>query len=312
MKPTVSFVVPCFNESDNIENFYNHLHQVCFNQDFDWEIIFVNDGSRDNTYSKMVLLNKADPRVKVINLSRNFGKEIALTAGIDACSGDCAIPMDVDMQDPPEVAIEMIAKWREGYDVVYGIRDGREGETFLKKLTAYVFYRVIRYISRTKIPNDTGDFRVMDRKVINALKEIREYHRFMKGIFTWVGFNQIGIKYKRKARFSGKSKYNYIKLVNFAIEGITSFTVAPLRFATIMGLFVSMLSMIYAGFIVIRTITMGVDVPGYSSIMVTLLFLGGIQLLSIGVIGEYIGRIFNETKNRPLYIVLDKIGFSNG
>jgi glycosyltransferase involved in cell wall biosynthesis len=308
-KKIISLVAPSYNESENIRKFYESIKSIFSNLNYEFEIIFVNDGSRDNTLELMLDLHSEDSRVKVINLSRNFGKEIALTAGLDNAEGDGVIPIDVDLQDPPEVIPQLISKWEEGYDMVYAVRSKRDGEGPMKKFTAFLFYRLIASVTKIKIPKDTGDFRILDRRAILALRELREYHRFMKGLFTWVGFKQVGIQYRRNPRFAGKSKFNFMKLLNLAIEGFTSFTVAPLRFATILGLIISLTSILYAVYIIIKTMLNGIDVPGYSSLMVAVLFLGGVQLLSIGIIGEYIGRIFNETKNRPLYLVRDRVGF---
>ncbi len=306
---TISIAVPCYNEESNVPEFYNEILKIFTGINYGLEIVFVNDGSKDNTLGVLVSLNSKDNRVKVVNLSRNFGKEIALAAAIDYCTGEAVIPMDVDLQDPPSILVELIKKWEEGFDVVYATRRKRNGEGLFKKFTAFVFYRLINSMSRIEIPKDTGDFRLMDRKVINALKKIKEYHRFMKGLFTWVGFRQTQIMYDRPARFTGKTKFNFWKLFNLAIEGVTSFSVAPLRIATIMGLLVSLSAFIYAFFIILDTLIYGNSVPGYPSLIVLILFLGGGQLLSIGIIGEYVGRIFDETKNRPLYFVKEEFGF---
>jgi len=242
-----------------------------------------------------------DPRVAVIDLSRNFGKEIALTAGLDHASGEAVVVIDADLQDPPELIPELVEKWREGYDVVYARRTTRDGESFLKKSTAKLFYRFIQGVSRVQIPEDTGDFRLLSRRAVESLKQLRETHRFMKGLFAWIGYPQIAVNYRRDPRFAGQTKWNYWQLWNFALEGITSFTINPLKIATYLGLITSVGSFTYALFIIYKTFAFGDPVQGYPSLMVVILFLGGVQLMSLGVIGEYLGRMFNETKRRPLY-----------
>lgn len=308
----ISLIVPCFNEQDSIRFFVEKVEEIFLQlPNYSYEIVFINDGSKDRTKEVILDLSNINKKIKLVDLARNFGKEIALAAGLDYCSGDAVIPMDVDMQDPPEVIKDFINKWEEGYDVVYGIREERVGDTFLKKLTAFLFYRAINLLSDTKIPKDTGDFRLMDKKVVEVLKQMKERHRFMKGIFAWVGFNQIGIPYVRKPRVSGQSKFNFIKLSALALEGITSFSVRPLKLASFFGFFTSVIAFIYGSYIIIRSLINGSDVPGYPSLIVIILFLGGIQLISIGLLGEYIGRIYNETKKRPLYIVNQAYGFTN-
>ena len=307
---TISLVVPCYNEEDNIKPF---LIEVEANfaklTEYDYEIVFVNDGSKDTTKKVILDFAKDNKRIKLVDLARNFGKEIALSAGLDYATGDAVIPMDVDMQDPPELILEFVKKWEEGYDVVYGVRSTRNGDPYLKKLTAFWFYRVINFLSETPIPVDTGDFRLMDRKVVDSLKLIKEKHRFMKGIFAWVGFNQIGVNYERKERTIGKSKFNFTKLLALAFEGITSFSVRPLRIASIIGFLVSLGAFFYGTFITLRSIFFGTDVHGYPSLVVMILFLGGVQLITIGILGEYIGKIYTEIKARPLYLVNETIGF---
>lgn len=305
----ISIIAPAYNESGNLFPFYDRMKEVLDNIDPSWEIVFVNDGSRDNTINELVELRNKDNRVKIVDFSRNFGKEIALTAGLDYCTGQVIIPIDTDLQDPPELINDMIKLWREGNDVVYATRAKREGETAIKKFTAYMFYKFINKMTKIEIPQNTGDFRLMDRKVLDSLNELRETHRFMKGLFSWVGYKQVSLTYVREPRFSGVTKFNYWKLWNFAIEGITGFSIAPLQFATYFGFLVSVFAALYALVIIFKTLFIGADVPGYPSIMVTLLFLGGIQLITIGIIGEYVGRIYNEVKRRPLYIVSKKYGF---
>jgi glycosyltransferase involved in cell wall biosynthesis len=246
----------------------------------------------------------------VINLSRNFGKEIALTAGLDHAAGQAIIPIDADLQDPPELIGEMIAKWREGYDVVYCTRRSREGETWLKRFTADYFYRIIGHLSQVTIPSNTGDFRLLDRRVVEALKQMPERNRFMKGLFAWVGFKQTALYFDRNPRFRGDTKWNYWKLWNFALDGITSFSLLPLKVWSYVGSIISLLSLLYAIYLVLRTLILGIDLPGYASLMVAILFLGGIQLIGLGVLGEYLGRVYEEVKNRPLYLVRERYGFA--
>ena len=300
---TLSVVVPAYNEEATLPELHRRLTSVIDQTGARCEIVYVNDGSRDQTIAVMRALRLSDPRVTVLDLSRNFGKEIALTAGLDHARGDAVIVIDADLQDPPELIPELIAEWKNGFDVVYAKRTVREGESALKKFTAAAFYRVIRAISRTRIPADTGDFRLLSRRAVDALRQIRERHRFMKGLFVWIGYPQKAVEYKRDPRHAGASAFNYWRLWNFAIEGITSFSTGPLKFATYVGMLVALASLIYALWIVYQTIAYGNAVRGYPSLMVAVLFLGGVQLLCIGIIGEYLGRLFNESKNRPLYLV---------
>jgi glycosyltransferase involved in cell wall biosynthesis len=268
------------------------------------EIIYVNDGSRDDTLKIMHSLHAQDSRVSVLDLSRNFGKEIALTAGIDHARGDAVILIDADLQDPPEVIPNLLKAWREdGHDVVYGKRVSREGETFVKKATAHAFYRVIQHLSHVRIPEDTGDFRLLSRRAVDALKQLREQHRFMKGLFAWIGYSQHAVPYHRDPRFAGRTKWNYWRLWNFALEGITSFSGAPLKLATYFGLIVAATAFLYGVWIIAKTLLWGEIVRGYPTLMVTVLFLGGAQFVAIGILGEYIGRMFDESKNRPLYLL---------
>lgn len=306
----ISIVAPAYNEEENVLPFYEKMKTVLDGITKEWEIVCVDDGSQDKTLEMLTRLHLDDNRLKVINLSRNFGKEAALTAGLDHASGDAIIPIDIDLQDPPELIPEMIQLWQQGYEVVYATRTEREGETFLKKSTASYFYRFINRLSNIEIPKNTGDFRLMDRKVLDALKELRETHRFMKGLFSWVGFKQTSLPYVRKERFAGTTKWNYFKLIELAIEGITSFSIKPLQVATMLGLLVSLLAFFYGVIIIGKTVVFGADLPGYPSIMVTMLFLGGVQLITIGVIGEYIGRIYHEVKQRPIYLIAETHGIT--
>jgi len=302
---TLSIVVPAYNEGEVLPEFHRRLSAVMDTLDCAWEVLYVNDGSTDNTIDVMHQLRV--PHVAIIDLSRNFGKEIALTAGLDHARGDAVVVIDADLQDPPEVIPELIQKWQEGYDVVYAKRTTRDGETFFKKLSAKSFYRVIQRVSRVKIPADTGDFRLLSRRAVDALTQLREQHRFMKGLFSWIGYPQTAVYYQRKPRFAGQSKWDYWLLWNLALEGITSFSIAPLKIATYAGLLTSLGAFSYASFIIYKTLVYGDPVKGYPSLMVVILFLGGVQLMSIGVIGEYLGRMFNETKRRPLYFVQNHI-----
>ena len=301
--PSISVVAPAYNEQEVLEEFHRRVSTVLAGLGCDYEIVLVNDGSRDATLALMHALRARDPHVSVVDLSRNFGKEIALSAGLDHTNGEVVVILDADLQDPPELIPAMLEHWREGYDVVYGVRTQRDGETWLKKLTAKYFYRVIKSVSRVNIPSDTGDFRLMTRRAVQAVGQLREEHRFMKGLFAWVGFPSVPLHYRRDARAAGTTTWNYWKLWNFALEGITSFTVAPLKVATYLGLSVAVLALLFAGFVVWKALVFGDPVRGYPSLMAVTLFLGGVQLISVGLLGEYVGRIFNEVKQRPLYLV---------
>lgn len=305
----ISVVVPLYNEEDNIDYLFDRLLSVLDRLNTSYEIICVNDGSKDNTIGCLIEHHYRNPAIKVVNLSRNFGKEIAMTAGIDRASGAAVIPIDADLQDPPELILELVAKWQEGYDVVNARRRSRRGESWLKRFTANAFYEIIGRMSRIPIPRDTGDFRLLDRRVVDSLKQMPERNRFMKGLFAWVGFKQTTIMFDRDPRLKGKTTWNYWRLWNFALDGITSFSLIPLKVWGYVGLMLSLLSLLYASFLVIRTLIFGIDVPGYASLMVAVLFLGGIQLLTLGIVGEYVGRIYEEVKKRPLYLVRESYGF---
>ena len=303
----LSVVVPCYNEAEGLPEFNRRLSAVMqrLPELGSWEIIYVNDGSKDRTLTVLRALQAADPRIAVLNLSRNFGKEIATTAGLDHATGRAVIVIDADLQDPPEVIPELISGWQEGFDTVYGQRRGRPGETWLKTTSADLFYRVMARMGRVSMPPNAGDFRLMSRRVVDALALLRERHRFMKGLFAWVGFPSKAVLYDRAPRHAGGSKWNYYQLWNLALDGITSYTVAPLKMATYLGLAVATLSVIYGAQVVVKTLIFGNPVAGYPSLMTVVLFLGGVQLVTLGVIGEYLGRVFNETKQRPLYLVED-------
>jgi glycosyltransferase involved in cell wall biosynthesis len=307
----LSIVVPLYNEEANIDYLFQRLLSVLDGLGTTYEIVCVNDGSQDNTLQALLEYRHHCPALKIINLSRNFGKEIALTAGIDYAGGAAVIPIDADLQDPPELIEELVAQWRKGYDVVYAKRRSRQGESWLKRFSADAFYRTIGRMSKVPIPPNTGDFRLLDRRVVEALKQMPERTRFMKGLFAWVGFKQTSVLFDRQPRFQGKTKWNYWKLWNFAIDGITSFSLLPLKVWTYLGLIISLTSLLYASFLVIRTLIFGIDLPGYASLMVAILFLGGIQLITLGVIGEYLGRVYEEVKSRPLYLVRECYGFES-
>lgn len=302
-EPTISIVVPAFNEAEVLPNFHSRLARVMRKLGEPWEVVFVNDGSRDGTLMIMRELRRIDPHVAIVNLSRNFGKEIALTAGLDHALGQAIVVIDADLQDPPEVIPEMVAAWRRGFDTVYAQRRRRDGESWLKRATAHAFYRVMRRVGNLDMPPDAGDFRLISRRVVEALGQVRERHRFMKGLFAWVGFPSTRVLYDRAPRHAGQTKWNYWKLWNFALEGITSFTVMPLKLATYTGLLIAVLAGVYLAQLLFRTVVFGNPVAGYPSLLAVLLFMGGAQFVMLGIIGEYLGRIFNETKRRPLYLV---------
>jgi len=296
-------VVPAYNESEGLREFHKRLAAVLDQLDLRSTVLYVDDGSRDDTYAVMESLRAADARVSTLKLSRNFGKELALTAGLDHAEGDAVIVIDADLQDPPELIPEFVRYWREGNDIVYGTRSSRAGETGLKKLTAAGFYRVMSRLSATPVPRDTGDYRLLSRRALDGLKQLRERQRFMKGLFTWVGYQQKAVVYDRDPRFAGSSKFNYWRLWNFALEGITSFSTAPLRIATYVGVLTAMLAFVFGLFVFGKALLFGDPVRGYPTLMVVVLFLGGAQLMALGLIGEYLGRLYMEAKQRPLYLV---------
>ena len=295
--PTITVVVPCFNEAEVLPAFHARLTAAMAG--LAWSVIYVNDGSTDGTLPALRALGGAS----VLNLSRNFGKEAAATAGIDRAEGDAVVLIDADLQDPPELIPEMVAAWQRGFDMVYAQRRARAGETWFKKTSAAWFYRLMQGVGRVQLPPDTGDFRLMSRRVVDAVGQLREQHRFMKGLFAWVGFPSCAVLYDREPRAAGVSKWSYWRLWNFAIDGITGFTVMPLKIATYMGLLVAIAAVLFGCAILVDTLLYGNPVPGYPSLVVIVLFLGGVQLMTLGVIGEYLGRVFNETKQRPLYLV---------
>lgn len=301
---SITVLVPVFNEDEVLPTLFDRLVTLAdTHADYRFEFLFVNDGSRDGSLKLIENFAKRDKRVSYINLTRNFGKEVAMIAGIDHADTDALVIMDADLQDPPELLPDMIKLWEQGYDDVYARRTARLGESWLKRTTSHWYYRVLQYSTNIEIQPDTGDFRLLDKRCIKALQQIREHERYTKGLFSWIGFNKKEITYVRDPRAAGKSKWDYFKLVNLAVEGIVSFTTAPLRFAVFLGLIVSLLAFIYIVFLVTRTMLLGPDLSGYPSMMAVILFLGGVQLLALGIIGEYVGRIFNETKQRPLYLI---------
>lgn len=300
----VSIVAPVRNEVENLAAFFTRVSQALKNvEDITWNVLFVDDGSTDESLAVMEQLARDHPEVGWLALSRHFGKELAMTAGLDHASGDAVVVIDADLQDPPELIPELIARFRDGFDVVYAQRTVREGESLLKRGSAAGFYRVINWLSPTQLPRDTGDFRLLSRRAVDALSQLRERHRFMKGLFTWVGYRQTAVPYRRDPRLGGRSKFNYRRLWNFALEGITSFSNVPLKVSSYLGLAAAVSAMAYGLFIVLKTLIYGDPVPGYPSLMVVILFLGGIQLIALGVIGEYLGRLFDEAKARPLYLI---------
>jgi glycosyltransferase involved in cell wall biosynthesis len=302
-EPFISLIVPVFNERDVIEIFLNRTSTVLEQHGFDYEYVFVNDGSTDETLAKLILLSSGNPCIRIINLSRNFGKEAAMTAGIDHVRGNVLVPIDVDLQDPPELIPRFVEKWREGYDVVYGVRTTRNDDSTVKRVTAGWFYNLFNRLSPVPIPDSAGDFRLLDERAIEVLRQLPERNRFMKGLFAWVGFYSIGVAYSRPARVAGQTKWSLRKLWNFALDGIFSFSTTPLRMWSYVGILISLIAFLYATFIVTRTVILGIDLPGYASLLTVVLFLGGIQLISLGVIGEYLGRLLIEAKQRPVYVI---------
>ena len=300
----VTILIPAYNEEEAIPALYAELDRVsALCGDYLFDFLFVDDGSSDATLFILEQMRQKDQRIKTLALSRNYGKETAMIAGIDYAEGDALVILDADLQDPPELIIEMLKWWEEGYDDVYAKRRTRKGESWMKRITSERYYAMLQKTTRIPLQRDTGDFRLLDRRCIDALKTIRETQRYTKGLFSWIGFKKKEILFDRQPRIAGKTKWNYFNLINLAIEGFTSFTIVPLRVSTIAGFFVSFVAFIYMIIILIRTLMFGADVSGYPSLMMVILFLGGIQLISLGVIGEYLGRIFNETKKRPLYFI---------
>lgn len=301
---TITILIPAYNEQAVLPALYERISNLANEEKkYSFEFLFVNDGSRDNTLAMLKEYAQEDPRVSYLNLSRNFGKEIAMIAGLDHVKGDATVIIDADLQDPPELIPQMITFWEQGYDDIYAKRRSREGESWFKKWTSKTFYQILQKVSHVPIQKDTGDFRLLDRRAVEALQRLRESQRYTKGMFSWIGFKKKEILYDRDPRAAGETKWNYRKLTNFAIDGITSFTTAPLRISTYFGFTISFIAFVYILFLIFRTLFFGSDLAGYPSTMAVVLFLGGVQLLSLGIIGEYIGRIFNEVKQRPLYFI---------
>jgi len=301
--PTISIIAPCYNEESVIEIFLENIEAILDKTQESYEIIFINDGSSDNTFEVLLNAKKSHNYIRVINFSRNFGKESALTAGLELSLGEVVIPIDVDLQDPPELILDFIEKWRDGYDVVLAKRVNRDSDSFFKRKSAELFYKLHNKISHISIPNNVGDYRLMSRRVVEAIKLLPENQRFMKGIFAWVGYKSTTVEYIRDARVAGETSFNGWKLWNFALDGITSFSTVPLRVWLYIGMSISFLSFIFGVTIIIKTLIYGIDLPGYASMLTIILFLGGIQLMGIGILGEYLGRIYNEAKGRPIYII---------
>jgi dolichol-phosphate mannosyltransferase len=302
-KPRLSIVVPVYNENDCFQEMFRRVSEVMDTTKESWEMIVIDDGSRDGSTDQIRELGKKDPRVKPVIFARNFGHQIAVTAGMDYAQGDAVVIIDADLQDPPEVILQLIEKWKEGYQVVYAIRGEREGESWFKTFTASFFYRLIQKITDVKIPLDTGDFRLLDRKVVDVMNSMHERHRFLRGMSAWVGFKSIGVTYKRSARFAGKTKYPLKKMLLLALNAITGFSYFPLQLATYVGFIAAGISTIAIPVVIIMRITGSQAFLGQASTLLAVLFLGGVQLISLGILGEYIGRIYDEVKGRPLYVV---------
>ena len=306
---TITVLIPCYNEENSIEILYEHLQKVISQlQEYNFQVLLVNDGSKDNTVAKMQELHEKDPAVSYLSLSRNFGKENAMLAGLDYADGDAVILMDADLQDPPELIPQMLLEWEKGYDDVYARRRTRAGETWFKKASAHWYYRILQKFSDIDIPADVGDFRLLDRQAVDALCLLREKQRYTKGLFCWIGYNKKELLFDREPRAVGNSKMNFIKLFGLAVDGITSFSVAPLRVASVLGIFISSIAFLYLLFVVGKTLLFGDPVAGYPSMISIILFMGGIQLVVLGIIGEYVGRIFYEAKGRPDYLVSEYNG----
>jgi len=305
MKITYSIVAPIFNERDNIPELHRRVSEVMDTTGEPWELVMVDDGSTDGSTDMILELGKRDKRVRPVIFARNFGHQIAITAGWDYARGDAVVIIDADLQDPPELVLEMAKKWKEGYEVVYAVRAEREGESWFKLWTASLFYRIIYRITDVKIPLDTGDFRLMDRKVVNVLKSMRERHRFPRGMSAWVGFKQIGVEYKRAARTAGETKYPFRKMFRLALNAITGFSYFPLQVATYIGFFSAGVAAIAIPVVIYMRVTGSQAFFGQATTLIAVLFLGGVQLISLGILGEYIGRLYDEAKGRPLYIVRD-------
>ena len=309
--PLISVVIPLHNEQAMLDALFARLVPILNDLKMTYEIICVNDGSTDETLPGLIAKQGQHPHICIVDLSRSFGKEAALTSGLDHARGDGVIVMDADLQDPPELITDFVSKWKEGWQVVYGERRSRDQDSYIKRISARWFYAIFNRLSETYIPSDAGDFRLMDRVVVDALKTLPEHARFMKGMFSWVGFKQTGVPFDRPERYAGQGQWPALRLIRFALDGIFSFSTVPLRLWTWLGGITALIALLYATFLMSRTVIYGVDVPGYASLMVAVLFFGGVQLISTGILGEYIGRIFRESKSRPLYVVNQLIGFKD-
>jgi dolichol-phosphate mannosyltransferase len=308
--PDYSIVIPVYNEEAILPALGERLTALLDRLDGGAEVILVDDGSRDASFARMMEMSARDPRFKVVQLSRNFGHQMAITAGLDFSAGNAVVIMDADLQDPPEIVLEMAARWREGFDVVYAVRRERHGENRFKRLTAAAFYRLLRKLSDVDIPADVGDFRLVDRKAVEAYKTMRENDRFVRGMFSWVGFKQIGVSYDRDPRLAGETKFPFGKMMRFAVDGIVSFSSAPLRLALALGFAVSAISILYGFVAILLKVSGAFTVPGWTSVIFATSLLGGVQLIVLGVVGEYVGRTYLESKNRPLYIVNQSAGLA--
>ncbi|NPV76606.1 MAG: glycosyltransferase family 2 protein [Anaerolineae bacterium] len=303
MKPEISIIAPVYNEIDCLDELYRRLRDVMNPSGYSWELILVDDGSRDGSTEKIRELAQNFDHIRPVIFARNFGHQIAVTAGLDYSRGQAVVIIDADLQDPPEVILDLIQKWKEGYQVVYAVREDREGETWFKKTTASLFYRIIYRITDVQIPLDTGDFRLLDRQVVNIMNQMRERHRFLRGMSAWIGFRQIGVKYRRAARYAGETKYPFRKMLKLALNAVTGFSYFPLQLATYLGFISAGVSILAIPVVVILRVTGNQTFLGQATTLISVLFLGGVQLISLGILGEYIGRIYDEVKGRPLYVV---------
>jgi glycosyltransferase involved in cell wall biosynthesis len=308
---TLSLVIPMHNEAPGLDVLFARIDEALGKLGVKLEIVCVDDGSRDDTFARLKARAAKDRRLRVASLARNFGKEAALTAGLELASGHMVVPIDADLQDPPELVAEFVALWEQGFDVVYGVRSDRSSDTAMKRFTSQGFYRLFNLVADHPIPPDTGDFRLMDRAVVEALKALPERNRFMKGLFAWVGFRQVGVPYVRPARAAGTSSWGYVKLIRFAVDGVTSFSTAPLRVWTLVGIASALLALVGAAILIVRVMVVGRDVPGYASLMVALLVGFAFQMVALGVMGEYLGRMYQEVKGRPIYMIRERAGFGD-
>ena len=305
----ISIIIPAYNEEESLPLLYDRLSKVISNlKNYEFELLFINDGSKDNTLKIIKELREKDSKISYVDFSRNFGKEVAMIAGLDYAKGDCVIFIDADLQDPPELIPELIKYWEEGYDDVYARRRSRKGETFLKKFTSKMYYKVLQSLTRVEIQKDTGDFRLLDRRCVNALKQLRETQRCSKSMFSWIGYNKKEVLFDRDPRIAGTTKWNYKRLIDLAIDGITSFTTSPLRISTYLSIPTFLALIVYFIYVIIKCITQSVAIQAFQAIILLVLFFAGIQIMLFGIMGEYLGRIFNETKNRPLYFIKEYNG----